>query len=236
MYNTVMNRVNKIGRKVKGQHEGPKRVIGYVRVSTDEQAISGAGMESQRQAIIARCERNGWELVEIVEDAGVSAKTLNRPGLTRALDLLKDGRADVLMASKLDRLSRSVKNILDLVEFANGRFDLCLLDLDLDTSTPAGEAQLTLMATVSQLERRLIGQRTKEALAIKKAQGVKLGRPAITPSDIEKRILDLRREGLALRTIADRLESEGIRPTNGGKRFYASTLKVVLDRAMVHGE
>lgn len=230
MYNTVMNSVLKKGRKVKGQQDGPKRVIGYVRVSTEEQAASGAGLESQRQAIIARCERNGWQLVEIVEDAGVSAKTLNRPGLIRALDLLKNDEADVLMSAKLDRLSRSVKNILDLMEFASGRFDVCLLDLDLDTSTPAGEAQLTLMATVSQLERRLIGQRTKEALAIKKAQGVKIGRPSTTPNDVEQRILELRREGLALRAIAERLEEEGIRPTNGGKRFYASTIKVVLER------
>jgi DNA invertase Pin-like site-specific DNA recombinase len=225
-----MKRVNKKGSQVNGKHDGPKRVIGYVRVSTDEQAISGAGLESQRQAITARCERNGWQLVEIVEDAGVSAKTLDRPGLNRALDLLKNGEAEVLMSAKLDRLSRSVKNVLDLMEFAEGRFDICLLDLDLDTSTPAGEAQLTLMATVSQLERRLIGQRTKEALAIKKAQGVKLGRRVLTPDHVERIIVEMRSNGAKLQQIADRLEADGIRPTNGGKKFYPGTIKKVLDR------
>ena len=80
-------------------------VIGYVRVSTDEQGQSGAGLEVQRQAIVAECTRRGWELLEVIEDAGFSAKDLRRPGIKTALEVLKEGDAKALVAAKLDRLS-----------------------------------------------------------------------------------------------------------------------------------
>lgn len=83
------------------------RVIGYVRVSTEEQGVSGAGLQAQRAAIIAECERRGWTLVEIAEDVG-SGKSLKRPGIRMALDMLAAGDASALVVAKLDRLSRSM--------------------------------------------------------------------------------------------------------------------------------
>ena len=82
-------------------------VIGYVRVSTEEQGLSGAGLQAQRAAIIAECERRGWELIEIAEDVG-SGKNLKRPGIRAALDTLAAGDASALVVAKLDRLSRSM--------------------------------------------------------------------------------------------------------------------------------
>jgi DNA invertase Pin-like site-specific DNA recombinase len=91
------------------------RVIGYVRVSTDEQAVSRAGLEAQRRAIAAECERRGWHLVETLEDAGYSARDLRRPGIQEALRALERGEASALVVAKLDRLSRSMLDFSKLM-------------------------------------------------------------------------------------------------------------------------
>lgn len=209
-----------------------RRVIGYVRVSTDEQAGSGAGLEAQRLAIATECNRQGWELVGIIEDAGISGKSLKRPGLKQALDILTTGEANVLMAAKLDRLSRSTRDVCELGDMAQHYgFDLSLLDARIDTTTPHGRAQLSIMATFAQLERELISIRTREALAVKKSQGVRLGRPTNTPEDVISKIVTMRKQGMTLRAIADTLNTEGVDTGRGGKSWYASTVKTVLEWA-----
>ena len=153
------------------------RVLAYLRVSTGEQAESGAGIEAQRQAILAEAARRGWSNVEFIEDSGFSGKTINRPGLRAALDMLKRGEATVLVVSKMDRLSRSLLDFVTIMAEAERQgWSLVALDCPADPSTPAGEAMVSVMAAFSQLERRLIGQRTREALAVKRAAGVRLGR------------------------------------------------------------
>ena len=97
------------------------RVLGYVRVSTSEQASSGAGLEAQRRAIIAECERRGWHLVETIEDAGYSARDLRRPGIQEALRALEAGEASALVVAKLDRLSRSMLDFSKLMAKATQR-------------------------------------------------------------------------------------------------------------------
>src|SRR5689334_14237647 len=82
--------------------------IGYVRVSTDEQAISGLGIAAQRSAIEDECRRRGIPLARVFEDQGFSAKDLRRPALREALELLESRGAGLLIVSKLDRLTRSV--------------------------------------------------------------------------------------------------------------------------------
>jgi DNA invertase Pin-like site-specific DNA recombinase len=145
-------------------------VLGYVRVSTGEQADSGAGLEAQRMAIRLACEQRGWELVGMVEDAGFSAATLARPGITQAFDLVESGGASVLVVAKLDRLSRSLLDFAAVMERSRRkRWALVALDLGVDTTTPQGEMMANILATFAQFERRLISQRTKDALAIKTA-------------------------------------------------------------------
>src|SRR5580704_13007488 len=95
-------------RKTQRAAGGPFRVLGYVRVSTEEQSRSGAGLAAQRAAIRRTCEERGWDLVEVVEDKGFSAKSLERPGITGVLERLNAGDAAALMVAKLDRLSRSL--------------------------------------------------------------------------------------------------------------------------------
>lgn len=160
----------------------PRRVVGYVRVSTDQQADSGAGLAAQRAAILAEVERRGWRLVEMAEDAGVSGKDLKRPGVQAALDALGEGRADTLVVAKLDRLSRSLQDFSGLMATAQTqRWALVALDANVDTSTPAGETLISMLAVFSQFERRLISQRTKDALAAKRAEGVSSAAPDDSP-------------------------------------------------------
>jgi DNA invertase Pin-like site-specific DNA recombinase len=207
------------------------RVIGYVRVSTDEQAVSGAGLEAQRRAIIAECKRRGWQLVETIEDAGYSAKDLKRPGVQEALRALEAGEAKALVVAKLDRLSRSMLDFAALMATAQKQhWALVALDCAVDTSTPAGEAMAHVLATFGQFERRLIGQRTKEALGAKKASGVRLGRPPTVPQSVVRRIQRLRARGLSLRSIAENLNDAGVPTAQGGKEWYAATVRHVLLR------
>ena len=150
----------------------PKRVLAYVRVSTDEQKNSRAGIEAQRRAILHECERRGWHLVDVIEDAGYSAKDLKRPGVRIALDTLRAGRAEALVVAKLDRLSRSMLDFASIMASAQKQgWALVALDCAVDTTTPAGEAMANVLATFAQFERRLISQRTKDALAIEEGSG-----------------------------------------------------------------
>ena len=162
----------------------PTRVVGYVRVSTAEQTDSGLGLEAQRSAIESECSRRGWDLIEVFEDAGISGKsTRNRDGLASALAAIDAGRGGTLMVSKLDRLSRSLVDFSSLMADAQARgWNLVAMDLGIDLSTPSGEFMASVMASAAQWERRIIGQRTRDALAIKKAQGVKLGGRARCPT------------------------------------------------------
>src|SRR5271165_5979441 len=152
--------------------------IAYLRVSTDEQAVSGLGLAAQESAIRAECARRGLAVLAVYTDAGLSAKNLDRPALGDALAALDGGRASVLMVAKLDRLTRSVHDATGLMAAAErAGWGLVALDVAVDTTTPQGAAMAQVLAVFAELERRLIGERTKAALAVKRAQGVRLGRP-----------------------------------------------------------
>lgn len=205
------------------------RAIGYLRVSTGEQVESGAGLDAQRAALVERADREGWDL-EVVTDAGLSGKSVQgRPALVDALARLDAGDADVLVAAKLDRVSRSVADFARMLERSSARgWRLVLLDLGVDTSTPAGEFVANTIANSAQYERRLIGQRTREGLAAKRAQGVRLGRPSSLPSDVVARIVRDREAGVSLRALAAALTDEGVPTAQGGARWYPSTVRAVL--------
>ena len=107
---------------------------------------------------------------------------------------------------------------------------LVALDCAVDTSTPAGEAMAHVLATFGQVERRLISRRTKEALVVKKASGVRLGRPPTVPQSVVRRIQRMPARGLSLRSIADSLNQDGVPTARRGARWYAATLRHVLLR------
>jgi DNA invertase Pin-like site-specific DNA recombinase len=209
----------------------PPRALGYCRVSTFDQVSSGAGLDAQRAALQAEAARRGWELELVVED-GLSAKDLNRPALSAALGRLDKGQADVLMVSKLDRLSRSVKDFGALLDRASkAQWSVLCLDLGVDTTTPVGEFTANVVVSASQYERRILGQRTRDALAAKKAAGVRLGRPRQLPAEVVKRIVRAKEAGKSLAGIARDLTAENVPTAQGGKRWYASTVAAVLRSA-----
>ncbi len=199
-------------------------------MSTDEQADSGAGLAAQRTAIEAEAARRGWNLVAVEVDAGASGKSLaGRPALARALTGVTSGFGDVLLVAKLDRLSRSLLDFAGLMAQSQSEgWSLVALDLGVDTSTPAGEFMASVMASAAQWERRIIGQRTRDALAVKRQQGVRLGRPPAIPGHVTAAIRAARNEGLTLRAIADRLTDQGIPTATGASRWSASTVQRVL--------
>lgn len=209
------------------------KIIAYIRVSTMEQADSGAGLAAQRAAIAAEATRRGWSIddLEFVEDAGFSAKNLRRPGLSDALDRLKAGEASILLVTKMDRLSRSLLDFAGIMQRAQREgWALVALDSPADLTTPSGEAMAGVMAVFAQLERRLIGERTKAALAQRRAAGVKLGRPRRLPVEVVERIVQARIEKVSYRAIADALTADGVPTAQGGVRWYASTVRAIVQQ------
>jgi len=213
--------------------EQTMKAIGYVRVSTDQQAASGAGLAAQKAAIELEAARRGWQLLEIIEDAGVSGKKMARPGMDRARTMLKTGEADVLIAAKLDRVSRSALDFLQLAHHAKQEgWEIVVLDANLDSSSPMGRFAIGVLALVAELERDMIAERTRVALAARRAEGVKLGRPGVDPVTLA-RITELRKAGVSFGRIADTLTDEG-RPTSlPGRSWHASSIRAICLRSEV---
>lgn len=205
-------------------------VVSYIRVSTDEQAVSGLGIEAQRETITAYAARKGLTVVAEHIDAGISAKTLaDRPGALAALDAVRTGKAAGVLAAKMDRLSRSVVDggaLLD--EARTAGWTLHFADFDIDTSTPAGEMSANVIIAASQYERRLISQRTRDALAAKRARGDRLGRPSKTPLEVTRRIVADRAAGLTMQAVADQLNRDGVPTVRGATGWTVSTVQSVL--------
>lgn len=193
-------------------------MIGYLRVSTEEQATSGLGLEAQRETIQHYADAHDWDVIWY-EDAGISAKSLDRPQLQAALTRLdaspKRRDVDGIVVAKLDRLSRSVADFASVLEVARSRkWAMVAIDLGVDTSTPTGELVANVMMSVAQWERRIIGERTSAAMQAAKHQGRHMGRVSALPDATADRLLELR----ATRTLAataDALNAEGLTTATG---------------------
>src|SRR6202030_1473633 len=152
------------------------RTVGYVRVSTDKQAERGISLEAQEAKIRAMATVQGAELIDVIVDGGESAKSLNRPGLQRLLALISAGKVEAVIVAKLDRLTRSVKDLCGLLElFEKRKVALISVAEALDTGSAAGRLAITLMGAVSQWEREAIGERTRDALRHKRSNGERVG-------------------------------------------------------------
>ncbi len=192
-------------------------VVGYLRVSTQEQADSGLGLAAQRTAISAIATARGWSVLWCI-DEGVSGSVApeDRPGMREALALLASGEAAALVVSKLDRCSRDTHDFTGLLKRSTREgWAFSALDLGVDTTTPVGRMVAEIMIAVAQWERSVIRQRTRDALAVKKAAGVRLGAPIRTDAAVRQRIRDLRHDGLTLAEIADSLNAEGTTTATG---------------------
>lgn len=221
------------GRRRRIRPEAPAgTVVAYLRVSTDEQAASGAGLEAQRTAITAEAERRGWTITAWHTDEGLSGGLApsKRPGMAAALAAVQNREAAILMAAKLDRLSRSMAHAATLLDRSSREgWQLVTCDMAADTSTPQGRAAAHMTMTFAELERGLISQRTREALAERKAAGVQLGTPTRLPEAVARRIITEAAAGLSLRQIAAGLMADGI-PTGAGKpTWHAPQVQRAMD-------
>lgn len=223
-----------------------RRAIGYIRVSTEQQANEGVSLAAQKLRIEAMAIVGGYELVSIEVDAGVSASSLERDGLQRALLALECGEADTLLIVRLDRLTRSVRDLDSLLNKYFTRFNLVSAGESIDTSTASGRMVLNILMSVSQWEREAIGERTSAAMQHKKARGEYTGGHVpygyevgpdgvhLVKHDAEQAVIqavkEYRAAGLSLRKIAARLEARGWY-TRKGTEWSAQQIKQTLEAA-----
>jgi DNA invertase Pin-like site-specific DNA recombinase len=213
-------------------------VVGYIRVSTSEQAEHGVSLDAQRAKIDAYCQLHELALVAVEVDAGISGSTMDRPGLQRALAMLKRGAARGLIVVKLDRLTRSVVDLSTLVEryFKGGKRALHSVSERVDTSSAMGRGVLNIFASLGQLERDQVGERTSQAMQHLKSQGKYTGGRArfgfaVGADPAEQEILATARaaraRGLSLRDVVAELEERGVR-SRAGKPFALAQVARML--------
>jgi DNA invertase Pin-like site-specific DNA recombinase len=221
------------------------KVIGYARVSTDEQGASGLGLEAQTAKLRAYCDLYGHEMVEVVTEAA-SGKNLRRHGLQSVLDALRAGKAAGLLIAKLDRLTRSVRDMGDLLEqHFSGNAHLLVVAEQVDTSSAGGRLVLNVLMSVAQWEREAIGERTKDALKAKRSRGEKTGggipfgfdvlAGKLVENPAEQRglrlIESLRAKGHGYHRIANQMNADGIL-TKTGRAWTPPVVRQVYLRSI----
>jgi len=232
------------GRRRRGTDPG---VIGYARVSTAGQVEEGVSLEAQRRMIEAHCAMHGLTLLRVEEDRGISAKsTARRPGLARAREALRRGEASALVATKLDRVTRSIRDVITLVEEARREgWRLVSLGESLDTESAMGKFFVHMLAALAELERAQIGERTKAAMAELRRQGRKVSsRPPLgfrfegervvedpAEQEVLGRMLELQDAGAGEYAVASALNREGVVNPRTGRPWFHGTVRAILRSA-----
>jgi site-specific DNA recombinase len=230
-----------------------EHVAGYIRVSTDEQAQSGLGLADQRRRIAGMAAAKDWPEPTVYADEGVSGtkEAKDRPALAHLLADMRAGKIDAVIILSLDRLARKSLIVLDLVDIMN-RAGVSLVSCkeSLDTTTPQGQFVLTIFAALAQLERDLISERTRAALAelgrttgdrggrlpygyLRTADGVL--RIEQATAAIVRRIFSARRRGDSLRDIAHKLNVAGVVSPLGGAWGHTTVASILSNRALYAG-
>ena len=235
------------GRRTANPGQATGLAVGYVRVSREEQAREGVSLDAQRDRVAAYATAKGLTLLDVIADEGLSGKDLDRPGLQSLLARCRSGEVGHVIVWKLDRLTRRTRHLLSLVDdlFLARHIELHSVSESLDTSTPHGRFVLTLFGGLAQMERELIVERTRSALAYKREQGeptshAPLGfasrgrreRMVPVPEELKAvhRLLELWRAGRSYRGIAANLNAEGVRTKQGRHWHHSTVSKVVQGR------
>ena len=208
------------------------RAIGYIRVSTEDQAEHGVSLDAQRAKIAAYCLANDLELADILEDAGISGKRADtRPALQAALSTCRRGNAAALIVVKLDRLARNTVDALEIADILEkSGVALHSISERIDTRSATGRFFFTLLASLAEMERRQIGERTATAMRHKRSRaeftggdvpfGFRLQAGQVVEDEIEARairiVLSLRADGMTWSGIAAALNARGISTKRGG--------------------
>lgn len=252
-WGTSQNKTTASAQVTTGRVSAHMRAVGYVRVSTEVQVSEGVSLETQKEKLSAFCKLHDIQLVGICCDEGISASTLKRPGLSAALRRLERGEAQALIVVKLDRLTRSVKDLGFLCEqyFSDGKpWSLLSVTDSIDTRSASGKLILNVLTSVAQWEREAVSDRTREAMQHLKQQGVDLGAPPFgyeysTEPDSEgrrrliespeamatlRRIIEMHKADLTPARIAQRLRAENV-PSARGLMWSSTAVRRVLVRA-----
>lgn len=221
------------------------RTIAYVRVSTEDQATTGVSLDAQESRVRAYCTAMGWQISEVVRDAGESAKSLKRPGTALILERVRAGVVERIVA-KLDRLTRSIRDLSDLIDLC-AKHDVALVSVGetLDTSSAAGRMVVNMLGVVGQWEREAIAERTATALSHKRRSGLAYSTTpfgyrgegdALLPDAFEQNALReamrMDQAGASFREIARFLTDFGAKP-HRGKAWQASSVRAMLRSRML---
>lgn len=206
-------------------------LIPYRRVSTREQADKGAGLSAQRTTVTHGLKmREQTALAWDFTDEGLSGKDMKRPELDRALAAIRAGQAGGIIVSKLDRLSRSLLDFAWLMATAMKEgWNIVALDLGVDLRTPSGQMMANILAVFAEFERRVIGQRTRDGLAEKRAQGVRLGRPRAIDDELLGAIVSRYLADPNFSATARWLNECGVSTPHGGREWYPATVQKLVN-------
>jgi DNA invertase Pin-like site-specific DNA recombinase len=206
----------------------------YARVSTQLQVNDGVSLDVQERQLQSAAQMAGYTDIELIREEGRSGKNISgRPALTAALKSLDTGQAAALFVTRIDRLARSTKDFLSIIDRANtNKWRLIMLDLNLDTATYQGRFVVTIMSALAEMERGIIAERQKDVHKDRRARGVvwgvDMGPKNKTPEEIKQRISDERAAGHSYRKIADGLNRDEV-PTQNGRKWHPTTVKNLLD-------
>lgn len=206
----------------------------YARVSTQLQVNDGVSLDVQERQLRQAAELAGYTEFELVREEGRSGKSITgRPALTAALKRLDTGTASALFVTRIDRLARSTKDFLGIIDRANAnKWRLVMLDLNLDTASYQGRFVVTIMSALAEMERGIIAERQKDVHKDRRSRGivwgVDMGPKNKTSNEIKDLIRKQKDSGLSFHEIARRLNSNDVPTQNGGK-WYATTVKNIYD-------
>jgi site-specific DNA recombinase len=221
--------------------------LGYIRVSTTEQCTDGVSLDNQKSKIVAYCQLRDLPLSEIIEDAGISAKNLHkRPGAQKVLALARKKQIDAVVVYKLDRMFRSTIDALETTKmFERHNVSFHSISENIDSRSPIGKFFFTLTAALAEMERNLIGERTKSALDHKRSKSEKTGgylpygfdlmpEGLLIKNESEQRVIKtihrLNKGGYSLRKICRELENQGYTPRRGNEKWQPSSILKILKR------
>lgn len=222
-----------------------REVVGYIRVSSEEQAKSGLSLEHQENKVKAYATTYDLVIGTVYRDEAKSAKNLERPGMQKILAGIEDGSIGQVVIAKLDRLTRSVGDLSRLLAlFKQKDVVISSVSENLDTSSASGKMVVQMIGVIAEWERDTIAERTRAALSVKRSKGEKLGgivpygyraKDGMLIEDSKERgilrgILEARGEGRGYTDIAAGLNQMGVKPRQG-LRWYASTVRSICLRA-----
>ena len=237
-----------------------KRVAIYCRVSTVEQAEEGYSIDSQYQNIKEYCEREGHEIYKLYEDRGISGKNIsNRPGIKQLLEDAKNNKFDLVLSWKLNRLSRKLLDILNIVEFLD-KHNVAFRSLteSFETETPSGKLQLNIMGAIGEFERETIADNVRMSLIAKSKEGLWCGGVVLGYDTVEipnegkkrkntklqinekeastvRRIFELYSQGYGYKAVVNRINKEGYK-TKRNNEFAVATVKEILKNPIYIGK